>query len=189
MLTHDFRYRNRRGHFFDFRWNVRASVKAKLIPDFGHSFPWIVDTLIRAQAQFNVPQDKWLPGTKAYFESGAVVDHDSEPILPHGGSMEFLYEDGCWCGAGRPKGRGTRVKLEEPGALAASVGQPRFGEAGGPRVVLRADERLHHAVRPEGGTRKAVRVVQLPDWRQGAEGVDAGHDGPDRGDTSLVHCQ
>jgi hypothetical protein len=93
MLTHDSRYHNRRGHFFDFRWNVRASVKAKLIPDFGHSFPWIVDTLVRAQVQFNVPQDKWLPGTKAYFESGAVVDHESEPILPHGGSMEFLYED------------------------------------------------------------------------------------------------
>ena len=38
-------YHNRRGHFHDFRWNVRASIKAGFIPNFGHSFPWLIDSL------------------------------------------------------------------------------------------------------------------------------------------------
>ena len=39
---------NARSNLFDYVWNIKALVRAKLIPDIGHFWPWINDLCVRA---------------------------------------------------------------------------------------------------------------------------------------------
>jgi hypothetical protein len=43
---------------FDFVWNIKASVAARLMPDVGHFCPWLVDALIDVYRDLGIPLPK-----------------------------------------------------------------------------------------------------------------------------------
>lgn len=75
-----------RGIAFDFAWNVKAAVKARLMPDVGHFHLWYVDLLCDIYHDLNIPTERMpkLLQTCVVVQFWSIVDGD------------FIYHH-LWC--------------------------------------------------------------------------------------------